>query len=301
MRPGRTGITGRVIRPPVALERPRFRRLTLAQWPSSDRIRPGYCPIHTSRGHEGRVHPVFLRGSFEVNGASRISALRLEALFDDGFKLWVNGTLVFRPPCPTGKFPWEMSPPAAPARTTISNVSRLRFSGTLREGRNVVAVQVANISLGNSSDAFLTPVWREYRGRPAADLAGSNERRGRHQCAAGCSSGCPSPESASVRRPRPHHRPSHRPRWRGFGPPPVSGRRTRPLHRTERCRIQRRLEHCGDDSGCGRRWHLFGGAALAVVHHRNLIRYRIEARTDSGTSEYPRLGRSSAQLRPVLL
>ncbi|MBL9175053.1 MAG: lamin tail domain-containing protein [Verrucomicrobiales bacterium] len=97
----------------------------------------------------------FLRRTFQVNEASRVTALRLEALFDDGFKLWVNGTPVFSSAMPDGEV--ALGDVASGSARENNNFQRFEAPippGVLREGRNVVAVQVANISLGSSSDAF---------------------------------------------------------------------------------------------------------------------------------------------------
>lgn len=97
----------------------------------------------------------FLRGEFDATGSDDITALRFEALFDDGFKMWVNGTQVFSTAMPPG----EVAVGATASGEARENNSYQRFEtsippGVLREGRNVVAVQVANINRDTSSDAF---------------------------------------------------------------------------------------------------------------------------------------------------
>lgn len=254
----------------------------------SGRAPIGYDPdiaLSTPLGDmRGGYTQFFLRGSFEVNGASRISALRLEALFDDGFKLWVNGTLVFSSAMPDG----EVSVGDVASGSARENNNFQRFEapippGTLREGRNVVAVQVANISLGNSSDAFFD-----------ARLAGISGPTGRG----------PSPGRTNVvdatNAPPAVRQVVHLPNQPRSGDlVRITARVTDP-DGVDSVRLQYQVVEPGhyierNDAGFNDGWSTVamtpdaGGDGiysaelpLAVVHHRNLIRYRIEARDRLG-------------------
>ncbi len=103
----------------------------------------------------GAYTQFFLRRTIDLTEAAGISALRLEALFDDGFKLWLNGTLLFRQGLGEADVPFNR---VASGEARESNDYQ-RFdvpvpAGLLREGANVLAVQVANIDRSGSSDCF---------------------------------------------------------------------------------------------------------------------------------------------------
>ncbi|MCW5557787.1 MAG: lamin tail domain-containing protein [Verrucomicrobiae bacterium] len=103
----------------------------------------------------GAYTQFFLRGEFSLAGADAITGLRLEVLYDDGFILWINGYRVFSAGMPSGELLWN-GVSSGEARESNS-YDRLEASvppGVLREGRNVIAVQVANVSRDASSDAF---------------------------------------------------------------------------------------------------------------------------------------------------
>ena len=97
----------------------------------------------------------FLRGEFDLSEAESLGGLRLGALFDDGFKLWINGHLAFYQGLPPGEVS-RQSPATGEARedNAYQRFESFLPPGVLRDGRNVIAVQVANVNLGSSSDAF---------------------------------------------------------------------------------------------------------------------------------------------------
>jgi hypothetical protein len=102
----------------------------------------------------GSYVQAFLRTRFNVTNAAAVGQLRFEALYDDGFILWINGTPLVRSTMPDGEVSF-----ATPASGTRENDSYERFDvtippGLLRDGENTVAVQLANILLSGSSDCF---------------------------------------------------------------------------------------------------------------------------------------------------
>lgn len=108
-------------------------------------------PLNDMRGN---YVAVFMRGAFELTNAAVISGVELESLYDDGFKLWINGRHIKDVNMDNGEVPYDR-----PARVTRESdnfelVDVTLPSNTLREGRNVVAVQFANGNLGSSSDCF---------------------------------------------------------------------------------------------------------------------------------------------------
>ncbi|MBN8248595.1 MAG: lamin tail domain-containing protein, partial [Verrucomicrobia bacterium] len=103
----------------------------------------------------GGYSQFFLRGEFQLTGAEAISGLRVEALYDDGFILWINGHRILSESMPSGELP--LGGLASGEARESNSFDRLEASlppGVLRDGRNVVAVQVANVSRDSSSDAF---------------------------------------------------------------------------------------------------------------------------------------------------
>jgi len=103
----------------------------------------------------GNYVSFFLRRTFAVDDPSVITSLTLEALYDDGFKLWINGTNVLNIALDSGEVPYDAMT-TGPARESnsydtfaINNPARF-----LRHGTNLIAVQVHNLLLANSSDCF---------------------------------------------------------------------------------------------------------------------------------------------------
>lgn len=97
---------------------------------------------------------VFLRRAFSVSDPAKVSTLILEALYDDGFKVWINGNHVLDVNISTSEVPFDGTAATAIeandfATFTIDNAGRF-----LRAGQNVIAVQLHNASRDNSSDCF---------------------------------------------------------------------------------------------------------------------------------------------------
>ncbi|HLU47653.1 MAG TPA: lamin tail domain-containing protein, partial [Planctomycetota bacterium] len=103
---------------------------------------------------QGEYASVFLRIEFEVANPSSVGDLALEARFDDGFNAWVNGVHVVSANMPGADVAYD-----ATASSARENLDFVRFdlpdpSGYLVAGRNVLAVQLHNSGVGDSSDAF---------------------------------------------------------------------------------------------------------------------------------------------------
>lgn len=98
---------------------------------------------------------LFLRRNFNVTDAANITALRLEALFDDGFKLWINGQPLLDAGLPAGEVAFNDNATGGAREDNGYTVYNLSLpAGLLRNGDNVIAVQLANVNLGSSSDCF---------------------------------------------------------------------------------------------------------------------------------------------------
>ncbi|MBN1670815.1 MAG: lamin tail domain-containing protein [Kiritimatiellae bacterium] len=101
---------------------------------------------------------LFLRREFSVEQSAAITELRLWALYDDGFILWVNGQEIARQAVAgaTGSF----TPYDGTAETAVGDDTEwtATLNGgalpALRPGINVLAVQVFNASAGSSDVTF---------------------------------------------------------------------------------------------------------------------------------------------------
>jgi len=97
----------------------------------------------------------FLRRLFVVNDPTPISSLRIEVLYDDGFKLWINGTNVLNRALPSTEVPYDAVATGSARESNNYDVFNLDNPGVfLRPGTNILAVQVHNILLSGSSDCF---------------------------------------------------------------------------------------------------------------------------------------------------
>lgn len=100
---------------------------------------------------------LFLRKTFVVSNASEISALKLSALVDDGFVAWLNGEEILRVGVPGDPgSAVGIDTLAANAVEPVSMVTyALSVSPTiLKDGNNILAVQVFQSSLGSSDVGF---------------------------------------------------------------------------------------------------------------------------------------------------
>lgn len=97
----------------------------------------------------------FLRKELVVADPAAVSSLRLEALYDDGFKLWINGTNVLNQSLPTNEVPYSATSTGGARESNAYDTFNLNSPGRyLRAGTNILAVQVHNCLLTNSSDCF---------------------------------------------------------------------------------------------------------------------------------------------------
>lgn len=109
---------------------------------------------------QGNYRTLFLRKTFNVADASSISALILRARFDDGVKVWINGTPVFNLLSPND----PATPSSNTARATGNRPESdalIYTSHTLPDpstylvtGTNVIAVQLFNRSYSSSDCHF---------------------------------------------------------------------------------------------------------------------------------------------------
>jgi hypothetical protein len=103
----------------------------------------------------GLYSSVFFRREFVVDDPSAISGLVLEAQYDDGFKAWINGTNVLNANISSAEVPFNGF--SGPTRES-ANYDPFTLNSPrsyLVPGKNIIAIQGHNVSLGGSSDFFL--------------------------------------------------------------------------------------------------------------------------------------------------
>jgi hypothetical protein len=95
-----------------------------------------------------RTHATaYLRLPFNVDNPFLIVSLKLEVRYDDGFAAWLNGVPVARDNVPEGALSWNsLAPSSRPDSQAVSfNEFDLgAYAGTLRKGRNILALQGLN-------------------------------------------------------------------------------------------------------------------------------------------------------------
>ena len=99
---------------------------------------------------------IFLRKKFELGNPSAVSNLKLFAIYDDGFNVWINGESVL-PPINVADEEMPYTGTAGSAREDFDwNEFNLSVpAGCLVSGTNVLAIQLFNSSLSSSTDCFL--------------------------------------------------------------------------------------------------------------------------------------------------
>lgn len=98
---------------------------------------------------------VFFRKTFVVTNVAQISELILEASYDDGFKVWINGINVLNANMSSGEVPFNGTAGAAREDLSYNRFTLSSPQSFLVPGTNIIAIQAANSSLGSSSDFFL--------------------------------------------------------------------------------------------------------------------------------------------------
>jgi hypothetical protein len=98
----------------------------------------------------------YIRKTFQVDDPQSVASLQLAASYDDGFNAWINGRHVAGANMTGTEVPFDgLSEP--PARESVSEqVFNLPPPGEyLVPGKNVLAIQVANVLKSGSSDFFI--------------------------------------------------------------------------------------------------------------------------------------------------
>jgi len=97
----------------------------------------------------------FIRKKFTIDNLSAIDNLILEAMYDDGFNVWINDTLVLKENMPSENIPYDGFANGAHSSEKSWFTFVLPEPTYLVEGENIIAIQVHNMSRSSSSDCFI--------------------------------------------------------------------------------------------------------------------------------------------------
>ncbi|UCD51399.1 MAG: lamin tail domain-containing protein [Phycisphaerales bacterium] len=102
----------------------------------------------------GRYSTFYVRKEFNLTDPETLGRLRIEAMFDDGIKVWINGSLAASNNAPAGDLPHTATTNNRSENHSFTSIATIDASQYLVTGTNVVAAQLVNQSLGDSSDCF---------------------------------------------------------------------------------------------------------------------------------------------------
>jgi len=103
----------------------------------------------------GSYSTIYLRKEFNATNVSDIGELNVEVKFDDGVNVWINGVSVVSDNVASTELPYNAVTPNRPEDHAFASYTISEPADVLVEGTNVIAVQVVNQSIGNSSDCFI--------------------------------------------------------------------------------------------------------------------------------------------------
>ena len=110
---------------------------------------------------------VYFRKAFVVTNLAEIGTMTLEALHDDGFKVWINGRLVLNPNMSAAEVPYYGVATATRESAAYALFSLPQPQSYLQVGTNLIAIQGANVLLKDSSDFYLDVRLRAQVGPPS--------------------------------------------------------------------------------------------------------------------------------------
>jgi len=97
----------------------------------------------------------FIRKKFTIDNLSAIDNLVLEAMYDDGFNVWINGTFVLQENMPSENMSYDAYASGAHSSEKSWFTFVLPEPTYLVEGENIISIQVHNMSRTSSSDCFI--------------------------------------------------------------------------------------------------------------------------------------------------
>ena len=103
----------------------------------------------------GAYSTIYLRKEFNVIDLAIIEELIIEARYDDGFNIWINGVYAGGRNVSSPELPYDASTGIHSEHRNFEVIARLDPDDYLVGGRNILAVQVLNESLNGSADCFI--------------------------------------------------------------------------------------------------------------------------------------------------
>lgn len=103
---------------------------------------------------------LFLRKVFDLPAPDRALSITLDLRVDDGCIVWLNGRKIAQVNMPEGEPTYTTTPINADQDPNVFSTTFVPDAGVLRTGKNVLAVQAANISLSGSSDFLFAASFR---------------------------------------------------------------------------------------------------------------------------------------------
>ncbi len=96
----------------------------------------------------------YLRKVIQIDDPAAIGRLRLQALYDDGFNVWINGVHVLRENLSSDEMPFDGVADGSKSGTTYSDFELPNPASYLVQGANAIAIQVFNTSISNNDAYF---------------------------------------------------------------------------------------------------------------------------------------------------
>ncbi|YCM45165.1 lamin tail domain-containing protein [Verrucomicrobiaceae bacterium 227] len=101
-------------------------------------------------GPSGRIPTVYFRKSFNVTNAHEIASITPTVIRDDGFVLYLNGKEIFRDNMDSGTISYSSFALGGADEREFPTTTYTLAPGDLKEGENVISVEVHNASLGSN-------------------------------------------------------------------------------------------------------------------------------------------------------
>ena len=121
-----------------------------------------------------RYLSAFFRKKFTVNELQGMKWLTLRIDYDDGFLAYLNGTEVARRGFASGADVSFDTPAASLGRTWGEEINLTAFTNLLVTGENVLAIELHNSSLGNSTAVLVTELVANFTRGPFVQNVSSN-------------------------------------------------------------------------------------------------------------------------------
>jgi len=102
----------------------------------------------------GGYSTVYFRKTFEVTDLDTIDSVVLEAMYDDGINIWINGVHVASGNTPSAELPFDATVNNRSENHGFTAFTLSKPDNYLVTGTNVITAQVINSYLSNSSDCF---------------------------------------------------------------------------------------------------------------------------------------------------